>query len=55
MTNPLPRSMPSVRLAKPAIDLGEVNGKVFVNNVSLGLYARIVASEEMSPRPSAEP
>jgi len=28
------------------IDLGEVNGGVFVNNVSLGLYARIVASEE---------
>jgi diacylglycerol kinase family enzyme len=26
-------------------DLGEVNGAVFVNNVSLGLYARIVASE----------
>ncbi len=29
-----------------AIDLGEVNGKVFVNNVSLGLYARIVASKK---------
>ena len=29
-----------------AIDLGEVNGEVFVNNVSLGLYARIVASEK---------
>ena len=28
------------------IDLGEVNGEVFVNNVSLGLYARIVASDE---------
>ncbi len=28
------------------IDLGEVNGEVFVNNVSLGLYARIVASEQ---------
>jgi len=28
------------------IDLGDVNGRVFVNNVSLGLYARIVASEE---------
>lgn len=27
------------------IDLGEVNGEVFVNNVSLGLYARIVASD----------
>jgi diacylglycerol kinase family enzyme len=28
------------------IDLGEVNGEVFVNNVSLGLYARMVASED---------
>jgi diacylglycerol kinase family enzyme len=28
------------------IDLGDVNGRVFVNNVSLGVYARIVASEE---------
>jgi len=27
------------------IDLAEVNGEVFVNNVSLGLYARMVASE----------
>ncbi len=27
------------------IDLGEVNGEVFVNNVSLGLYASIVASQ----------
>lgn len=27
------------------IDLGEVNGEVFVNNVSLGLYARIVSSD----------
>ena len=26
------------------IDLGEVNGEVFVNNVSLGLYGRVVAS-----------
>ncbi|MGO8873506.1 MAG: diacylglycerol/lipid kinase family protein [Acidimicrobiales bacterium] len=29
-----------------AIDLGEINGEVFVNNVSLGIYARVVASEE---------
>ena len=29
-----------------SIDLGEVNGEVFVNNVSIGLYARIVASEK---------
>lgn len=28
------------------IDLGEVNGEVFVNNVSLGLYAHVVASHE---------
>jgi diacylglycerol kinase family enzyme len=28
------------------IDLAEVNGEVFVNNVSLGLYARIIASEQ---------
>ncbi|MGA2836973.1 MAG: diacylglycerol kinase family protein [Acidimicrobiales bacterium] len=29
-----------------SIDLAEMNGEVFVNNVSLGLYARIVATEE---------
>jgi diacylglycerol kinase family enzyme len=28
------------------VDLAEVNGRVFVNNVSLGLYATIVASPE---------
>jgi diacylglycerol kinase family enzyme len=28
------------------IDLAEVNGDVFVNNVSLGVYGRIVASDE---------
>ncbi|MGA3217157.1 MAG: diacylglycerol kinase family protein [Acidimicrobiales bacterium] len=28
------------------MDLGEVNGEVFVNNVSLGLYASIVASQK---------
>jgi len=28
------------------IDLAEVNGEVFVNNVSLGLYAQIVATPE---------
>lgn len=27
------------------IDLAEVNGEVFINNVSLGLYARVVASD----------
>ncbi len=34
------------RARETRIDLGEVNGEVFVNNVSLGLYAKIVASEE---------
>jgi diacylglycerol kinase family enzyme len=29
-----------------AIDLGEVNGRVFVNNVSLGLYAEIIRSPD---------
>ncbi|NMO88287.1 diacylglycerol kinase family protein [Actinomycetospora sp. TBRC 11914] len=29
-----------------SIDLGEVNGRVFVNNVSLGLYAAVVRSPE---------
>jgi hypothetical protein len=28
------------------VDLGDVNGRPFVNNVSLGLYARIVRSPE---------
>ena len=28
------------------IDLAEVNGRVFVNNVSLGIYAQIVASDD---------
>jgi diacylglycerol kinase family enzyme len=28
------------------VDLGEVNGRPFVNNVSLGLYARIIRSPE---------
>jgi diacylglycerol kinase family enzyme len=28
------------------IDLADVNGRTFVNNVSLGIYAQIVASEE---------
>lgn len=28
------------------IDLGDVNGEIFVNNVSLGLYAKIVESDE---------
>jgi diacylglycerol kinase family enzyme len=29
-----------------SVDLAEVNGQVFVNNVSLGIYARIVASND---------
>ena len=33
------------RAHETTIDLAEVNGEVFVNNVSLGLYARIVASD----------
>ena len=37
-------STPSGRPAT-TIDLADVNGEVFVNNVSLGLYPRIVASE----------
>jgi diacylglycerol kinase family enzyme len=39
------------------IDLAEVNGEVFVNNVSLGLYAHIIASDEYrgaKPRTVAE-
>ena len=28
------------------VDLAEVNGRVFVNNVSLGVYAKIVQSPE---------
>jgi diacylglycerol kinase family enzyme len=28
------------------IDLAEVNGRVFVNNVSMGVYARIVQSAD---------
>ena len=34
------------RAVERRIDLGEVNGRVFVNNVSLGLYASIVRSPE---------
>jgi diacylglycerol kinase family enzyme len=32
--------------AERRIDLAEVNGRVFVNNASLGLYAKIVQSED---------
>src|SRR5271166_978789 len=40
------RALDAFGPAKEAtIDLGEVNGEIFVNNVSLGLYARIVARE----------
>jgi diacylglycerol kinase family enzyme len=28
------------------VDLGEVNGRVFVNNVSLGVYAEAVSQEQ---------
>jgi diacylglycerol kinase family enzyme len=34
------------RARETAIDLAEVNGQIFVNNVSLGIYASIVASED---------
>jgi len=39
------------------VDLGEVNGEVFVNNVSLGVYASIVATpgyRQAKPRTVAE-
>ena len=38
--------MPSARRSRGAIDLAEVNGRVFVNNVSLGVYGEITQSEE---------
>lgn len=34
------------RARETAVDLAEVNGQIFVNNVSLGIYASIVASED---------
>ena len=40
------RSMPSGKHGYAPMDLGEVNGRIFVNNVSLGLYAAIVRSPE---------
>ncbi len=41
------RALDAFGLARETtIDLAEVNGHVFVNNVSLGVYARIVASEQ---------
>ena len=36
------RSTPSSTAAERRVDLGEVNGRVFVNNVSLGIYAEAV-------------
>ena len=35
------------------VDLAEVNGRVFVNNVSLGLYAEAVQHERISRRQTA--
>ncbi len=35
-----------VRGAAEKVDLGEVNGRVFINNSSLGIYPRIVADRE---------
>ena len=37
--------MPSSAVADRRVDLAEVNGQVFVNNVSLGLYAEAVQRE----------
>ena len=34
------------RLTKASVDLAEVNGTVFVNNMSLGLYAEFVSSDQ---------
>lgn len=34
------------RARESVIDLGEVNGEVFVNNVSLGVYAQVVANSD---------
>jgi diacylglycerol kinase family enzyme len=33
-----------------AVDLGDVNGRAFVNNVSLGLYAQIIRSPRLPGR-----
>ena len=37
------------------VDLAEVNGRVFVNNVSLGLYAEAVQRERLPRREAAHP
>ncbi len=43
----LPGSLDAYADARQArIDLADVNGRAFVNNVSLGVYAQIVASDE---------
>ena len=39
------RSTPSSAVARRRVDLAEVNGRVFVNNVSIGLYAEAVQRE----------
>ena len=44
------RSTRSSTAASARVDLAEVNGRVFVNNVSLGLYAEAVQRDELSRR-----
>ena len=38
------------RMQVHAVDLGEVNGHVFINNAALGLYPRLVAQREQTMR-----
>ncbi len=40
------RSTRSPTATSAAVDLGRVNGRIFVNNVSFGVYAAIVQSDE---------
>ena len=44
------RSTPFGDAVERRIDLAEVNGRVFVNNVSLGVYAKIVQSPDVPRR-----
>ena len=47
------RSTPTTTAIDRRIDLAEVNGRVFVNNSSMGLYARIVQSARVPRRQGA--
>jgi diacylglycerol kinase family enzyme len=38
------------RLSRRRVDMGEVNGRPFVNNVSIGMYPRIVEERDRSER-----